>query len=142
MGVLDSFTARNVLRASGIAALLPGVPLLVAPAFALAHLFGGAATPKEEALSRAAGLADAAAGVMALACPGRDMLHIRIAHAVGKTVLAGRRAHEADEKPADAKVGVVTKVLFGVDVAMLVALLVAKKNDDDESGSAWHKILP
>lgn len=143
MGFLDSFTAKNVLRASGIAALVPGVPLIVAPALVLAQLFGGGGgEAREDHVARTAGVGETASAVMAIACPGRDMLHIRIAQAVGKTVLSGRRAQEADEKGGEGNVGIVTKLAFGVDVALLIALLVAKKNDDEDSGSAWHKILP
>jgi hypothetical protein len=144
MGFLDSFTARNVLRASGIAALVPGIPLIVVPAAVIAQIFGKSLSPgkdtKEEFLGRSLGVAETASAVMALACPGRDMLHIRIAQGIGHTVLSGKRAQECDEKGDGDKA--VTKFLFGVDVAFLIALLIAKKNDDDVSGKAWHKIMP
>lgn len=144
MGFLDSFTARNVLRASGIAALIPGIPLVVVPAAVIAQLFGKNVSPgpdlKEEFISRRLGVAETASAVMAIACPGRDMLHIRIAQMIGSVVLSGKRAQECEDKGDGDKN--ITKFLFGVDVAFLIALLVAKKNDDDVSGKAWHKIMP
>jgi hypothetical protein len=142
MGFTDCFSTKNVLRTSGIACLLPGIPLMLAPAVIVSQMFakGDGENVKEDFLARSAGIAMTTAGVMSIASPTRDMLHIRIAQSVASTVISGKRAKECDEK-SDGN-AVVSKILFGVDVAFLIALLLAKKNDDDDSGKPWHKIMP
>lgn len=146
MGILEAFTTKNVLRASGIALLVPSAVLVIAPAIVVSQIFskGDGENDKEDYLGRMSGIAGAGSALMMLAVPGRDVLHITIAQTLACTIVSGKRAKDADEAVAvdDKTNKVVTKVLFGLDACFLIALLLAKKNDDEQSGQPWHKVLP
>lgn len=144
MGIFDSFTTQNVLRASGITILIPSAVMIIAPAVIIKQVFGKASEDsKEELLGRSAGIAGASSALMQLAVPGRDVLHIAIGQAIACTVVSGKWAKDVDDDALATKnTKNIAKVLCGLDALVLIALLIGKKNDDEDTGKPWHKILP
>lgn len=150
MGIFEAFTARNVLKASGIAILIPSATLIVAPAVLISHIFlaDDGKTPKDKYLGRMAGITGAGTALIQLTAPGsRDVLHIAIAQRIACAVVSGNRCQEAEDIPTpvdgvssnDNKI--VTKILFAADILLLISLLIAKKKDDDLTGKPLHEVV-
>lgn len=135
-------SVKNVLRVTGIAALVPGIPLIIAPAAVIAQVFakGDGEDTKTEYISRGLGVASSSAALMQIAQPTRDLLHVKIFSTVA--CLASNIHHRTETAEKGEANKLTANIMVGLDAVFLIALLLAKKNDDDESGKPWHSIIP